>query len=329
MGWKKGFWIGAIIGFLIFTFITFSEINSCEKIRDKDPYPEVSSYPGYYFCQKQSVCFDACVSSIVSGERMDYEMYRRNAYDIVSSYPGGYISLSRFVIAKFAGFSFLMLLFGGLGALIGRIVGKERNKEKITPLFVILIFLIIVLYLLHGYVFSFTIFGSVPDARAAQDSALENGNIALCEDISFKSHKYACQFSVAVKYLDVNLCNKIQNPLVRDDCLKEVGFEKEDPLICDMIKEDFFKGLCNYNVALTLGRAEFCDKITRPPTKNGCYYSLAERYPKNCEKMQEIGFGHPGKDECYEVVARRTEDASYCDKIVDVEKQNLCKSLFV
>jgi len=132
-----------------------------------------------------------------------------------------------------------------------------------------------------------------PLEKCITTTAIAVDDIAICEKFSFLEdpftlHMYGdisseltgrCKAAVAVKRNDIVLCEKIENPSGKKECLTNyyirLAAETESPEICSQVgsSRDWEFSLCIYGVAIKTGNIELCKKIDKDAPFSYSYYA--------------------------------------------------------
>lgn len=171
--------------------------------------------------------------------------------------------------------------------------------------------------------------------------AIRNQDEIICEKIQNQSERNICFSSIASLKSDLLICDKIQEQNDKDGCYEVIAENKQDSEICDKIHYQSNREECYYYIAGGLRDVKLCDKIQNKSLIEDCYnfvYSFVAEEKDDisiCNKITDwskgtcygnIAFGRQNssfcrvKDQsvqagCYIVLAGRTNDLSFCDKI--------------
>ena len=172
--------------------------------------------------------------------------------------------------------------------------------------------------------------------------ALGNGNVETCETIENQQTKDSCfaDLAMAIKN-DDSLCDKIQNTILKGDCLLEIAIQKRDFSKCDKMPDQRTKNMCYSEQAINEKDASVCEKIEEDfsdlseeernnldpnmSIKLDCEkgVELAQYFSeKNCQTIED----EEEKDNCYDGTARGDSKIEVCEKIVNEIKKEECKT---
>ncbi|MCX6764664.1 MAG: hypothetical protein NTU58_03090 [Candidatus Nealsonbacteria bacterium] len=172
------------------------------------------------------------------------------------------------------------------------------NKKISTP---IAIGIILILAILVG-VFTITQFSAI---KREKIQTTEITSLSDCDKIQESLYKNECYVSIAVKKIDLSICDEIKeakDQFLKDDCYSKIAKAKQDLSICDKIIEESSKNVCYVGIAQVKKDPSICEKIQNPK------YNIIES--------------------CYMVVAKAKQDSSICDKIQDQTYKESCYKQF-
>ncbi|MFC1733480.1 hypothetical protein ACFL6I_24540 [candidate division KSB1 bacterium] len=187
------------------------------------------------------------------------------------------------------------------------------------------------------------------------DSAIQKTDETACEQISDPELRTKCHdqiyFSLATKGLDAELCNKIESAELKKKCSDTIqalsGRTAESAESCGSIADAVLKQNCLDNFYFTNSienlTEESCENIADPSLKDRCSKTVAknkevieiskqmvaseyqsnEEKLQNCEQLSDES-AQTCRDETNYNLALEKKDLSYCSKIQNKEKQDLC-----
>lgn len=145
-------------------------------------------------------------------------------------------------------------------------------------------------------------------------------NPVSCEKIEKSSDRDYCYVNLASKEKDGSICEKIENPGIKNYiCYNSVAQATGNLSLCGIIQDSIIGGsdsadTCLYNLFLRSGNAEACDNIQDEDIKLLCG-AIAEKNPSLC----------PAEDSgCLFDVATRIGDVNACQNIQGVETKERC-----
>ncbi len=132
------------------------------------------------------------------------------------------------------------------------------------------------------------------------DSALEKGDITVCENLRFC--RDICYQEFAEKRKDPLICNKIHIKIIKDECYKDVAIAKKDPVICEKIERSEVKHQCYWHIAAAKQDPSLCEKIKDQDSKEWCYLHVAKAKLDIdiCNRISDQDI----KDNCYRKVSQ-------------------------
>lgn len=103
--------------------------------------------------------------------------------------------------------------------------------------------------------------------------ANNTSNAHICEQrIMGISYRNQCFSMVGGQNKDVSLCAKITADDISDvsTCYSAIALNKNDPSICEMIKDEWWKSPCYFDIAFRYKDSTLCEKITLESVKTQC-----------------------------------------------------------
>jgi hypothetical protein len=164
------------------------------------------------------------------------------------------------------------------------------------------------------------------------DATMSKGvDLDICERISdprIKDDCYAGYNEIATYTNNSDMCDKISNLSRKDGCYKSVANGNINPGICDKIGNPGVKDDCYYRVAIKSGNSSICDEISGSGGKDDCYYeynkiAINSGNPDMCDKISNLS----RKDDCYydyDKIAIRDYNPDMCDKISNLSRKDGC-----
>ncbi|MDB5259325.1 MAG: hypothetical protein JWO73_533 [Candidatus Taylorbacteria bacterium] len=139
-------------------------------------------------------------------------------------------------------------------------------------------------------------------------SRTQNQNMALCEKISNKEFRDSCKYRIvrgaAVREGNVGACNNLSSDQSRiNDCLEKVAYRRNDPLLCELIKDDEYELSTNQCVLRS---------------------SPAMLEPSRCDGLKDTHYGTADRDLCYFQYARVNQKPAICQKIGESGFRDKC-----
>lgn len=159
-----------------------------------------------------------------------------------------------------------------------------------------------------------------------------------CQNIPGLKRKDICYWKFAVDDLDVNICDHINNHIIKNSCLLHIAVELKDDQICKQLDEELgvnslgwgrsdvnwlLKDIClSYTIKEDLSEISYCNNIEDEGIKNGCIEKVAINTlnPEICFMLEDIhtfesgGPKQPlGKAMCLSEIAIKTREYSLCE----------------
>lgn len=181
------------------------------------------------------------------------------------------------------------------------------------------------------------------------DDALRRGNENLCNQIENEVLRTQCldqiYLSRATQEFDAELCKKIIDEALKQSCFDRLqsvlGRMAASAESCDVIKDPILKQSCldNYYFSSSIDSldTESCENIKDSSLKERCsktieknievvqmtQQAITREYKTTAEKL-EICTTDSCKDEANYDLAYEKKDLSYCNLIIDSQKQSEC-----
>jgi len=176
-----------------------------------------------------------------------------------------------------------------------------------------------------------------------KEVAFEKNNVTICNNIATQDRKESCVLSLVIdKGSSPELCNKITNSIMHDQCLggtaksidtcnqinqmdmKEACVAStvkliNDLAVCQGLTIGVHKLDCISNLANSLGDISICDNLGGEDRDN-CRVRFANSFTnqEQCETLaSEIAYGKNLIDNCYHAVALKSKDISLCYKMAE------------
>lgn len=160
---------------------------------------------------------------------------------------------------------------------------------------------------------------AVKQANVNLCAELANNQVVNPYDGSQSNGKDICIAAVAEVVLDVKLCQRVNDPILKDNCLYSYALKKQDLAVCNQILTEGTRSECNE--LLVLIKPGYCEGL--PTEKQDiCFF----RRGANLENTGDCVKSGKMKDLCYVQVAKRLKDKSICNNIQsDFAKRNCIK----
>lgn len=157
------------------------------------------------------------------------------------------------------------------------------------------------------------------------DWALSSKKVEICEKIKQDDLKEQCKFEVSLLQGDEDNCNKLNDKepsltnSFRGRCFSKFGILKDDSTLCELSSGDT-KLLC---FALVNNDVELCSKYYAPKI---CYFELASKNSDEsiCLKIEDTSNDVYSRDSCIEGVAIKKNDESLCLKANSAIRRATC-----
>lgn len=210
-------------------------------------------------------------------------------------------------------------------------------NEKIHN-FVAYIGFVLALLSFGGMIFLFLEKGKEAKLKTKIDEELQ-----MCENLSPEEgmERDGCFWYLALKRIDPQLCFRIsgQGEYYYSDCILEIAVKKQDSNLCEYLSPSQ-RDSCVEDLALRLGKSEFCERLSDEFSKNSCYFNVAteKKDTKICDKM--TNFSEPNysrlpyaveytREGCYARVATYLNRPEICDQLTAPANPDLCYYSFV
>lgn len=173
--------------------------------------------------------------------------------------------------------------------------------------------------------------------------------IERCEEISFENRRYYptaerydCYRELALKTLNIAVCDYFDNDIRRDICKIKIAAKKADSEICGQIMTKENKLRCQMAIKASQDGADVCEQIRDWKNlleRSYCFFFLAEARlePNLCENIEISEPGFFNQSDCYRDIAFVKRDFSICDKIknsdckiriiLQIQDPSLCEGL--
>ncbi len=136
-----------------------------------------------------------------------------------------------------------------------------------------------------------------------------------------------CYSDFAIKEEDIELCEKAG--YYRSGCVRDLAVKEKDINICEKAGKPEDRDYCMYYVALSMGKVEYCEKLSDPYfSKNSCFENLAKKL-----KDYSICYKSKSKDDCLWRYVYDTRDWDKCLKFENINSgmysRNYCIKIAV
>lgn len=160
--------------------------------------------------------------------------------------------------------------------------------------------------------------------------AVDSNNVDKCDEMSDDNQQNLCVKLLAIKLKNNQLCDKIINKEVAEECNDRVTFEiaiqNKDLELCKVIKEENLNSSCAVNIiSQNQYKEPDCEKLEDSKQKDLClgHVLYEEATAKNdislCQKIP----GEGNNTECLYSIISEYDNLSYC-RILPEELQQIC-----
>lgn len=141
-----------------------------------------------------------------------------------------------------------------------------------------------------------------------------NPNPLICDE--------TCYSNVANIKQDPSVCEKIKDNSIKDNCYYRIGIAKQDPSVCDNMENQTEETRCYRDIAIHQKDSSVCDGVQDQSMRDWCYQGVAEdtHDPSVCDKMQDSS----RQDYCYLDIATNKDDPFFCGKIQSQSTKDNC-----
>ena len=167
--------------------------------------------------------------------------------------------------------------------------------------------------------------------------AKELKNITLCESVKNKEKCYA---GVGGASGDANICGKISNEFMHDECLKLAAATNKSTEACEFIKRQDSKEYCYLGVAKASGDEGVCKKIKKDfiggdsgdASKQSCVIEVGKATNNEdlcgVPAVDNSGFDRYEMEnsECFSIIAEQTKKIKICENIKSITRREYCYS---
>lgn len=169
-----------------------------------------------------------------------------------------------------------------------------------------------------------------PDVSQYNTASSEN-DIDLCDEIADPMLRNSCKAKITGDY---SACLKIADYIEADYCILRIasskGYSPQDIHICNNIKGESRKVECR---AILFQEVTICDELNKYIlNKRDCVHSVASSSGEItiCDTYDFSQFQEPQdeRDSCYSRHALRTKNKNACEKIVDDFRKRFCFKIF-
>jgi len=151
--------------------------------------------------------------------------------------------------------------------------------------------------------------------------AYATGDGELCKQVKNTDIMYGCFTGLAVHHENRDYCDRIYDPLMKEDCLSLIAELKGDVSICDELSLMEYQIGCLQHTAQSANNIELCNKI---PGEREMEFFVCRRgvLDKLWYRWQCLSLGYNfARDFCLDV---RTKTAN---KLRELEDRNICDSM--
>ncbi|MFC1768421.1 hypothetical protein ACFLZX_01530 [Nanoarchaeota archaeon] len=141
--------------------------------------------------------------------------------------------------------------------------------------------------------------------------AIEKIDTSLCEQCELKEVRNSCIADIAITTGDKSICENAGES--KDYCLHTVIVNSRNHEHCSDISGEYWKDLCYTEFAKNLTNEGLCEKITNIVTRDECFsfVAITKNYEDLCLKIEDP----ENKDLCIVRIAVTNTDISICDKV--------------
>lgn len=152
------------------------------------------------------------------------------------------------------------------------------------------------------------------------DVAARERDYSLCNPMS-EQFRDRCYKSIAAFHGDIEKCNLILSPEIRDLCISLSARKEEDLKLCDGFN-NVLKEQCASNIAGASGKISFCRTIESSKFRDYCIRDAARllKDGSHCELILNSTI----KDECYRGLAIYTKNNDFCSSIISEDVKMAC-----
>ena len=119
------------------------------------------------------------------------------------------------------------------------------------------------------------------------DIALQNNDPEICN--ADMGQIDTCYAKVAINTRNGEICDKINDMVVRESCLRTIlrttAVEEGNPELCEQL-DQFTRDICFSSLASETKKLEYCEKISDTNEKDLCYIGVSDKHPQACDKIQ-------------------------------------------
>lgn len=164
--------------------------------------------------------------------------------------------------------------------------------------------------------------------------ATQTNNISKCDEINNSYTAEQCYSSLMTYANSSNAssCERMSD-IRRDDCFMQMAELKNDSSLCMRINFSYERDNCISKIAVASDRPGLCELISLNVSKNMCKNEIFEdlavknRDVSFCKLLiAENGSNQDMADTCMFNLAKKLNDTSYCNQIVNVFSKELCQT---
>ena len=146
-------------------------------------------------------------------------------------------------------------------------------------------------------------------------------DISKCQNITNQEEKDNCYLQVSKVLINVSICNEIVNQELKGECLQNIAATKENISICDEIDDSVKRDFCLSLANRFKRNISVCYKMTTKEYKDSCFAIAEDNDIKKCEMIENQQM----RDNCFNYLAQRVQDASICDNIKEKYAREGCE----
>ncbi len=121
-----------------------------------------------------------------------------------------------------------------------------------------------------------------PDDVRLRDEGIAGNDTVLCEKIKDQMQKDSCYLGVGLSSEELTTCDKIGSVGVKSACYNAIAVALNDTGLCvglngtaNIPSPDWFWESCIQKIALRLGNASHCEKLTREKPRLSCIEKIS------------------------------------------------------